>query len=69
MQLPFKEGKQLKLLEKPFYGVFIYPGPPEFLRIDQGTNFIEEEFRRCVEADSITLLPAFPELFYKIYQV
>ena len=36
----------------------IYMGPPDFLRVDQGTNFISEEFKELADTSGITLLEA-----------
>lgn len=36
----------------------VYLGPPDFLRMDQGTNFIAKEFVESATAEGITVLPA-----------
>ncbi len=36
----------------------IYLGPPDFLRVDQGSQFVSKEFTENAEADGITILPA-----------
>lgn len=36
----------------------LYLGPSDFLRIDQGSQFISREFMECTEAEGITVLQA-----------
>lgn len=36
----------------------VYLGPPDFLRVDQGSNFVSSEFKSSAFADGITLLKA-----------
>jgi len=36
----------------------VYLGPPDHLRVDQGSNFISKHFKDCVDAEGITLLEA-----------
>ena len=36
----------------------VYLGPPDFLRVDQGTNFVSKEFCASAEAEGIKVLPA-----------
>lgn len=36
----------------------IYLGPPDFIRIDQGTNFVAKQFKESAEAEGITVLEA-----------
>lgn len=36
----------------------LYLGPPDYLRIDQGSNFVAREFLESAEADGITVLQA-----------
>lgn len=36
----------------------IYLGPPDNIRVDQGSNFVSQHFKSCVEAEGITLLEA-----------
>lgn len=35
-----------------------YLGPPDFLHVDQGTNFVAKEFKECAEAEGIKILEA-----------
>ncbi len=36
----------------------VYLGPPDFLRIDQGSNFVSAEFKASAHAEGITVLEA-----------
>lgn len=36
----------------------IYLGPPDYIRIDQGTNFVAKQFRSSAEAEGISILQA-----------
>jgi hypothetical protein len=36
----------------------VYMGPPDYLRVDQGTNFVSNEFRSLAETSSIRILEA-----------
>jgi hypothetical protein len=36
----------------------VYMGPPDYLRVDQGTNFVSNEFRSLTEAAGVQILEA-----------
>ena len=36
----------------------MYLGPPDFLRVDQGSSFVSKEFQSAAELDGITVLQA-----------
>ena len=38
--------------------IYVYAGPPDFLRVDQGSNFVSREFKSSVDTSGITLLEA-----------
>lgn len=35
-----------------------YSGPPDFIRVDQGSNLVSSEFLDCADAEGISVLPA-----------
>ncbi len=56
----FLKNQSTKSIWKAFLKCWtrIYLGPPDFLQVDQGTNFISSEFGECAKAEGITVLKA-----------
>lgn len=36
----------------------VYVGSPDFIHVDQGTNFVSEQFKACYEAECIRIIEA-----------